>query len=261
MGNNLKFSIITAAFNSEKTIEATFKSILSQDYRNLEYIIVDGNSKDGTVALIKKYEPIFEEAGISLKWISETDSGIYDAWNKGLSMASGDWIGFIGSDDIYYPETFQKYHDYVIEHPDDDFVSARAKMVANGKVLRKVGEEWNWATFRREMKVGHAGAIHNKKYFEEYGIFDTSYRITGDYEILLRAKEKLKVGFLWFYAAEMGGEGISSTLVKKTLQEARRAKVETAGRNPIMAWIEMHFVHFKILVKGFIKSILPHEAS
>jgi len=257
--DNPKFSIITAAFNSEQTIEETFKSVLNQIYRNLEYIVVDGNSTDGTVDLIKKYEPIFEKAGIKFKWISEEDKGIYDAWNKGLLMATGDWVGFIGSDDIYYEDTFQRYAEFVLENPKHDFVSARAKMVSKGKVVRRVGEEWNWSTFRREMKVGHAGAIHNREYFKKYGKFDSSYRITGDYEILLRAKDELRVGFLWFYAAEMGAEGVSSKMIKKTLEEARRAKVETGGRNKVVAYLEMQFVHLKILLKGLFNKLKPDE--
>jgi len=256
---NIKFSIITAAFNSEKTIEDTFRSILNQSYRNLEYIVVDGNSNDGTVGLIKEYEPKFKAAKIDFKWISENDEGIYDAWNKGLDMITGDWVGFIGSDDSYYENTFKRYRDFIASNGEFDFISARTKMVSNGKIKRLMGEEWNWPTFRREMKVGHAGAIHNVKYFEKYGRFDTSYKITGDYELLLRAKNKLRVGFIWFYAAEMGGDGISSTLIKKTLKEAFRAKVKTGGRNRLIAWLEMQFVHIKILVKGFINRLFPDE--
>ena len=90
------FSIITVCFNSEKTIEQTIKSVLEQSFQNYEYIIVDGASKDCTVDIIRRYEPMFKG---KLKWISEPDNGIYDAMNKGIGMARGELIGIINSDD------------------------------------------------------------------------------------------------------------------------------------------------------------------
>lgn len=251
----IKFSIITASFNSEKTIEATFRSIIDQSYNNLEYIVIDGNSSDGTVDLIKQYESKFKEAGIDYKWISEKDDGIYDAWNKGLEISQGDWVGFIGSDDVYQSYTFSLYAKYILENPEMDFISAKTKMVRNGKVIRIMGEEWNWQTFKREMKVGHAGAIHNKKYFEKYGNFNSDFKITGDYELLLRAKEKLKVGFINDCVAIMGGDGVSSTLVMKTLSEAKRAKVESGVKNYFQASIEMYFVYVKIVLKSLYNKL------
>ena len=111
----MKVSIITAAYNAEKTIEDTIKSILKQSYTDIEYIIVDGCSKDRTVDIIKKYEPEFKGR---LKWISEKDKGIYDAMNKGIRMATGDIIGILNSDDFFTSddiistvnETFEKHN-------------------------------------------------------------------------------------------------------------------------------------------------------
>ena len=88
----MKFSIITISFNSEKTIERTIKSVLTQTYSDFEYIIVDGASKDGTLDIVKKFEPFFEGR---MKWKSEPDKGIYDAMNKGIRMATGDIIGIV----------------------------------------------------------------------------------------------------------------------------------------------------------------------
>ncbi len=98
---NLKVSIITVSFNSENTIKDTIESVLNQTYRNIEYIIIDGGSKDGTVAIIKDYEEEFSKRGIAYIWISEKDKGIYDAMNKGIEKSNGDLIGIINSDDWY----------------------------------------------------------------------------------------------------------------------------------------------------------------
>ena len=95
-------SIITPAFNSDKTIESTIKSVLSQSHPRIEYIIVDGGSTDGTINIIKKYE---DKINV---WISEQDEGIYDAMNKGIKLASGDIVGFLNADDVYFADNVLK---------------------------------------------------------------------------------------------------------------------------------------------------------
>ena len=100
----MKFSIITVCYNSEKTIRRTFESVLSQSFTDYEYIVVDGNSKDSTVEIIKEYEPKFNGR---MHWISEPDNGIYDAMNKGIRMAKGDFINMMNSDDQIAPNALQ----------------------------------------------------------------------------------------------------------------------------------------------------------
>ena len=88
----MRLSVITATYNSAKTVRDTFKSVLLQSHTNYEYIVIDGGSKDGTVDIIREYEPLF---GGRMKWISESDNGIYDAMNKGIRMATGDVVGLL----------------------------------------------------------------------------------------------------------------------------------------------------------------------
>ena len=97
----MKISIITATYNSEKTLKDTLESVLKQTYTNYEHIIVDGDSKDNTMKIVKTYEEKYQG---KLRYISEKDSGIYDAMNKGIKMATGDIIGILNSDDIYANE-------------------------------------------------------------------------------------------------------------------------------------------------------------
>ena len=97
----MKISVITATYNSAKTLRDTLNSILAQTYPDIESIIVDGASKDGTMDIVREYEPRFEGR---MRWISEPDKGIYDAMNKGIQMASGDVIGVLNSDDFYHDE-------------------------------------------------------------------------------------------------------------------------------------------------------------
>ena len=94
----MKISVITATYNSAITVRDTFESVLAQTYKDIEYIVVDGLSKDNTIDIVKEYEPKFEGR---MRWISEKDKGIYDAMNKGISMATGDVVGILNSDDFY----------------------------------------------------------------------------------------------------------------------------------------------------------------
>ncbi|NCT10072.1 MAG: glycosyltransferase, partial [Flavobacteriia bacterium] len=109
-------SVITVSLNSELTIEKTIQSVLNQNFTDFEYIIVDGKSTDNTLQIIKKYESQFHQKNIPFTWISESDTGIYNAWNKGLQLAKGDWISFLGSDDIYLEGVLAKYAKVVLSN-------------------------------------------------------------------------------------------------------------------------------------------------
>lgn len=250
---NPKLSIITASFNSEKTIAATIQSVLNQKFSNFEYLIIDGNSKDSTVEIIRSFENQFAEKGISYKWISEKDSGIYNAWNKGVKMAKGFWITFIGSDDIFLPEALSEMTKHASESDNFDFITAKARIMRENKVEREFGEPWKWNIFKREMKILHAGGWHNTFYFKKHGIFDESFRIIGDYELLMRAGKSLKVKFIDTFIIEMGADGISSTQVVKALREVKRAKVKNNLRTALQANVDFWWVYFKIKAKSLIQ--------
>ena len=118
--NKMKISVITVCYNSEKTIGRTFKFILKQTLPSFEYIVIDGASSDNTVNIIKEYAPKFAERNIEFYWISEKDKGIYDAMNKGIAMAKGDYIGIINSDDHYMPWTLEMVATEGGKHPNID---------------------------------------------------------------------------------------------------------------------------------------------
>ena len=118
-------SIITVTFNAEADLEKCIKSVISQTYTNIEFIIIDGGSTDGTLDIIEKYKK-----NISYS-ISEKDKGIYDAWNKGVSVANGEWIAFLGSDDVYLENAIENYinHLNTIKHQHVDIISSRVRLV------------------------------------------------------------------------------------------------------------------------------------
>lgn len=107
--NSPAVSIITVCFNSEKSIKETISSVLNQTKSNFEYIIIDGKSTDKTIEIIQSFENQFKLKGISYQWISEKDTGIYNAFNKGIKLAQGNWISFLGSDDLYMKNALNVY--------------------------------------------------------------------------------------------------------------------------------------------------------
>lgn len=216
------FSIIIAVFNGEKTIERAITSVLNQSYSNFELIIIDGGSSDNSKQIIKKYIQYIKY------WISEPDQGVYEAWNKGIKQSSGEWISFLGSDDELCLDALSNYHQYIRTSPNKalDYVSSMVALVSEGRIFRIFGECWNWKKFRYSMQVAHVGSIHHVSLYQRYGIYDESYKIVGDYELLLRAGNKLNAGYIGTITANMGAGGISDSY--KAILEAARAKFFTA---------------------------------
>lgn len=183
----MKISIITATFNSAATVRDTFDSVLSQSFQDYEYIVIDGNSKDETVSIIKEY---CEKFSGKMHWISEPDKGIYDAMNKGISLASGDVVGILNSDDFYssndiLQKVFQAFTDKNIDAVYGDI------HYVNADNLHKNVRYYSSKSFRRwKMRFGympaHPSFYCKKTIYDKYGKFDTTFKIASDFECLLR---------------------------------------------------------------------------
>ena len=183
----MKLSIITATYNSERTLRDTMESILNQTFQDFEYIIVDGASKDATLDIIREYEPRFQG---KMRYVSEPDKGIYDAMNKGFAMATGDVIGILNSDDFFTSEdVLQAVVDgFAGEYV--DAVYADIHFVGTDD-LTKCVRYYSSSVFRPwMMRFGmipaHPSFYCRKAVYDQYGSFDTTYRIAADFEILLR---------------------------------------------------------------------------
>lgn len=209
-------SVITAVFSGAKSLRATLDSIVPQLSNEVEYIVIDGGSTDGTQDIIAEY------AGHLAYWVSERDSGIYDAWNKGLARASGRYIGFVGADDVLMTDALGTYLSHIRQHPEVEYWSSK---VAFGHMAgRVIGQPWRWNRFRRYMTVAHVGSLQRRDLYDRFGTYDTSYRIAGDYEFLLRAGDTLKAGYIDRVTAMMGDGGVSSKNALQALAEAADAK-------------------------------------
>lgn len=236
----MNISVVTATFNSAKTLAATFNSLLNQTNKNFEYIVVDGGSSDNTTDIIKHFEGKFIDRGIAFKWVSERDNGIYDAWNKALKLSSGDWISFLGSDDVYLEDAIELYSNFISKQskPIDLVYSINKVIASDGSDKRIIQDEWSWPVFRRKMNIGHVGSFHNMNYFKKHGAFNPEYKIAGDYELLLRAGKELKTAKLNAVTVLMGYGGISNKQIFKVFTEAIKAKNETGKLNLILCYFD-----------------------
>lgn len=180
-------SIITVTFNSSKTLRDTIRSVLSQSFLDIEYIIVDGLSNDKTVDIIKEYEPLFQGR---LKWISETDNGLYDAMNKGIRMATGDIVGIINSDDFYHREDIIEKVVEVFKTSTVQAVYGDVRFVRSNnldKTVRYYSSKYFFSSlFRYGFMPAHPTFFTYRHYFKEFGFYKTDYKIAADYELLIR---------------------------------------------------------------------------
>jgi glycosyltransferase involved in cell wall biosynthesis len=200
-----KVTIVTSVLNAFDCFELTIQSVISCNYKNLEFIVIDGNSKDETVSLIKKYESVIDY------WISEKDNGIYDAWNKGLKVASGDWILFLGAGDLLRPNGISTLVEKLDGHSSLDIVSGKVMLFIDDNIQRVVGKRYDRDTFKKFMCIAHPSTLHSRDYFLRYGNFNDEYKIAGDYELLLRARSGLRSDFVNEVIVEMRAGGVSSS--------------------------------------------------
>lgn len=234
----LKISIITATFNSEKSIEDTLNSVLSQTYPNIEHIIVDGASTDRTMEIVKQYEHKYNNNFI---YKSEKDQGIYDALNKGIAMATGDVVGFLHSDDLYAnPNVVQKiaerfmseecdgvYGDLVFIDTDDKTKVKRIWITGTGRF------EWGWT-------IPHQTLYLKRSVYEQFGDYLTDMRNAADNEFILRVCKdgRIKTSYIKDVLVLMKMGGASTKNVGSS----------ALGFKEVQRSLTMHGIHAPALV-------------
>jgi Glycosyl transferase family 2 len=232
------FSIIIATFNAEKTLKRCLNNIFKQRFVHKEILIQDGGSTDKTKSIIETYRNDIDY------FDSYPDKGIYDAWNRALHHARGEWICFLGADDYFLDQNIlQNYFEFLkVKNSEKNIVYGINHIVnSKGDLLYTIGKHWHEVrdVFYKTMCLPHPGLMHHRSIFDEYGMFDSNYKIAGDYELLLRA---LKVTPPTFYphpvcATPIGG---ISTLPKNNivcLYEIRRAKLKNGMEGICLLWV------------------------
>lgn len=248
----MKISIITAVYNNKETIQDTINSVLSQDYDNLEYIIIDGASTDGTVEIVKENIRVYSKKNII--FISEKDKGVYDAMNKGIDLANGDIIGTLNSDDFYCNKyclsvVVNEFKDQRTDSIFADLVYFRSNKSDN--VLRYYSSaNFSPNKFAFGWMPAHPTFFVRRKCYEKYGKYKTDYLIAADYELLTRffAKHMVSYSYIPKVLVKMRMGGLSTKSFKSNWilnKEIVRACKENG--------IETNL--FKVHLKYFKKSL------
>lgn len=224
-------SIITATYNSAKTINDTIKSVLCQTNKDFEYIIIDGGSTDETIDIVKSYESEFSGR---LKWVSEKDKGIYDAMNKGIKMASGDIIGILNSDDYYTSDDILQTIADAFKCQDVDAIYGDIHFIKDGdpdKCVRYYSSRMFspfWLRFG--FMPAHPSFYCKREVFEKSGLYRLDYKIGSDYEMMVRLFRKYKISSRYvpkdFVTMRTGGASNSNlnsrlTLIKEDVRACR----------------------------------------
>lgn len=220
----MKISIITVCWNSAATIEKTIKSLQEQDYHDIEYIIIDGNSTDETLNIIKSYPSVVS------KWISEPDKGLYDAMNKGIKMATGDYVGIVNADDtLSSPIVVSEIVDFLKNHDVDASLGDIVQHNVDGKILRQYSAA-NWSP--EKLNIGfmpaHPGIFFKRELFDKLGYYALDFKIAADYELITRffLKNKISWAYTNIVTHRMLVGGVSSSgweSYKKVSEEIMKA--------------------------------------
>lgn len=195
----MKLSIITVVWNNKETIKDAIDSVLNQTYKDIEYIIIDGASTDGTVEIVQSYGDKIS------KFVSEKDKGLYDAMNKGIALATGDVVGILNSDDFYIDEFVIQKVMKVFQEKNVDSLFADLVFVKPENLDKTVryydSSKFNPSKFAYGWMPAHPTFFVKREIYEKYGVFKTDYKIAADYEILVRFLEKYKISY--FYLNEV----------------------------------------------------------
>lgn len=213
-------SIITATYNSAKTLRDTMDSVLGQTYPDIEYIVIDGGSTDGTIEIIKEYA---SKMGSRMQWVCEPDNGIYDAMNKGLKRATGEVVGFLNSDDYFtHKDVIERIVPYFRQdgtdavYGDIHFIRENAPAKCARYYSSAIFRPW---LLRFGIMPAHPSFYARKNVYERAGDYHTDYRIGADYEMMVRLfiKERIRARYLKMDFVTMRLGGLSTKNVRSRL--------------------------------------------
>jgi glycosyltransferase involved in cell wall biosynthesis len=231
-------SVVIAVYNGKATLQQCLDSVTQQTYAHVELIVIDGGSTDGTVDLIRA------NAQQVTYWISEPDRGIYNAWNKALAQAKGEWVCFLGADDYFRDaQVLNQMAEQLVLVPSEIRVAYGQIMLLNnaGSELYVLGEPWAKIKnrFNQTMCVPHPAVMHRRSLFADNGNFDENFRIAGDYELLLRelkAKDAFFIEGVVMTAMRQGGVSTDPSNTLLGLREVRLAQIKNGLSRPSLSW-------------------------
>lgn len=247
-------SIITVCLNSEKTISRTIESVVNQSFQNYEYIIIDGKSTDNTLKIISDYKDIL---GNKLRIISEKDSGMYNAINKGISMTTGKYVGIINSDDFYDINTFEHINNIDKNTTDKEviIIGDMERVSANGDLIYRYRYSYNLV--KQKACFGHPSMFATKEVYDLIGLYDESFKWAADGEWQYRAHEYDRIKWILcpFVFNHMREGGASDNPKYKWIWFKERVKMKKRYNKKLIPLIYLDEI--KSLIRTEIKSIIP----
>jgi glycosyltransferase len=241
-----KISLITVCFNSESSVIDTLKSVSNQTYGNIEHIIIDGGSTDSTMELVGQY------GRRVVKSISEKDKGIYDAYNKGLSFATGEIIGFINSDDFYFSDEVIRKVMSVFEDPSIEACHANLIYVdpINTKIIKRLWSSWDFkdSDFKKGSIPAHPTVFFRRDVYERFGKFDINFKLVADHDFLLKTfyVNKIKSVYIddvWVRMRSGGATGGNLKSIIKQNLEIRAAQKKNGIHSSLFIFIVTKFLN------------------
>lgn len=212
-----RLSIVIATYNAASTLQQCLSSVARQTFTARELIVVDGGSVDSTVEIVRR-----NSAHLAY-WHSRPDKGIYDAWNQALDRARGEYVCFLGADDMFHsPDTVATIFEAAGER-EYDLITGRGRLI-DAAGAHEFGKAWNHRKVERRMTICHPGTLHRRDLFERFGRFDTRYKIAADYDFLLRLPADLRTLHLDRVIADLADGGISRDRKWLMLRERYRAQ-------------------------------------
>jgi glycosyltransferase involved in cell wall biosynthesis len=240
---HIKISIITATLNSANNLENLIQSVIPHLSNKIEFIIIDGKSADTTIDIIKKYSKFLYH------WESSSDLGIYDAFNKGIKVARGEFVGFIGSDDVLLDNYSRVYLNAIHKNSKNNFFSSKA-IIKN----KTIGKTFCWNQLKKGMKAIHPGSLHKKDLFDFGKFFNISYKIASDYDFLVKCGSSLHNFFIDEPTVIIGSKGISNVDYISALKEEYQIKVKNGFNNILLNLFYFYYAIVKIKIKRFFNN-------
>jgi glycosyltransferase involved in cell wall biosynthesis len=242
-------TIITPTYNSQKRLKRSIESVLNQSYENIEYIIIDGASTDGTVAILKEYDNQIDY------WISEPDGGIYEALNKGLSVAKGEYVAILNGDDFY--EHFAVEESIkAIEKSGADYSIASVQFVDKKIVISPIYPLVEGKVYQ-DMPYPHVTAFVPKRVYDEVGEFTTDYRIAGDHDMALKIHlAGYRATFINQVIAQLSDDGVSDSL--DATKESRNIAI-AYGKSRVLAYKDYAIYWLKFYLVRLLPTSILHR--
>ena len=243
-----KVSLITVCLNSAKTLTDTIESIVAQSYQNLEYIIIDGGSTDGTLEIIRRHEKHIAV------WLSEPDNGIYDAMNKGIRMATGEIVGIVNSDDFLEDNALDVISTSYIKNKQAEVIYGKARVIDDKAKISFIVRPPLDLSGKKiyGMNIPHGGVYITKKCYEKHGLYNIKYSLAADHELMVRLATR-DINFMYIDEILINQRlgGASSANFLKTINEYRIININN-GQSYYKAWMQ----YFLTIIKTFIFFLL-----